>query len=170
MAQVRNTKVIWGLLVLTLAATGWVSVAQEADAVALNERPRPGVGVRHAADPAAQPTSDEERLALDLTLRLPIVGEPTDLFSIDKPASQQTQEDQAPPAVEVPPLPYTYAGKLVEGEQLIVFLMRGNRNHAVSVGDVVDRVWKLDAIEPARLLFSHIPTRTEVPLLIGERS
>ena len=92
------------------------------------------------------------------------------MFSIDKPAGQQAQEDQAPPAVEVPPLPYTYAGKLAEEDKLIVFLMRGNRNHAVSVGDVVDRVWKLDAIEPARLLFSHIPTQTEVPLLIGERS
>ena len=118
----------------------------------------------------AKPANEGVAAVLDVTMRTPIVGEPADLFSLDKPADKASSHEAEVPVIEVPALPYTYAGKLIEDDKLIVFLVRGNRNHAVTVGDTVDRVWKLNAVEPNRLLFSHIPSQTEVPLQIGESS
>jgi hypothetical protein len=180
MAGPRKNKVLWGLLAFTLAATAWVSVADAPDSVAARDVPKPATAVERGKasqdkssrdnSSIAKPAAAEDGWGLNPTKRAPIVGEPQDLFALEKPVEQPSQAGKDAPAVEVPALPYSYAGKLAEGDRLVVFLMRGNRNHALTIGDVVDRVWRLEAIEPARLLFSHIPTQTEVPLLIGERS
>ena len=170
MAEPAKNNVLWGLLALTLAATAWVSAADAPDAVVARESPKPAAAAERGKASMTKPAAAEDRWTLNLTKRALIVGEPLDLFATEKPVEQSSLDGKEAPVVEVPALPYSYAGKLAEGDRLIIFLMRGNRNHALTVGDVVDRVWRLEAIEPARLLFSHIPTQTEVPLLIGERS
>ena len=73
-----------------------------------------------------------------------------------------------PPKPTTPPLPFSYAGKLVEEGNALVFLTQGNRNLAVRSGDVIDGVWRVESIRPPTMMMSYLPLKTVVPLVIGE--
>ena len=63
---------------------------------------------------------------------------PVDLFAVRswEPAPLKSAKTQ-PGAVNAPPLPFTYLGKVMEGESFVVFLSEGGRTHLVRSGDVV---------------------------------
>jgi hypothetical protein len=110
-------------------------------------------------------------MTLDLSpLQRPRIGiAPGELFDNELPPARQAELAAAavPPAPTVPPLPYTYAGKLIDGDNYIIFLTHGDKNYSVRVGDTLGD-WRIKAIRPPQMILSYLPMQAEVPLMIGE--
>ena len=165
----------WLLLIalaVTLGATLWSTRnSDEADTVQLAPRapstsihqPRPRTS---AADVKAANTAS---LDLERLKRTPWQDSDHNLFSGAQTLAQTPAETQvtAQQALEIPPLPFTYAGKLEDHGQYTVFLSIGDKNISVKTGDVVGD-WKVKEITPTRMILSYQPLRADVPLMIGE--
>ena len=176
---------LWLALALTVAITLWTALTDEDEAAGLlAQRPaaRPpttGVPRPSVADRRANPSRRAMRVAdaapasmvLDLTpLQQPRIGSaPGELFDNGLSPDKQAElaAAAAPPKPTVPALPYTYAGKLIDGDRYIVFLTEGDRNYSVRVGDTLGD-WRVKAITPPQMILSYVPMQAEVPLKIGE--
>jgi hypothetical protein len=66
--------------------------------------------------------------------------------------------------------PFTYAGKVAEGGRLVVFLLDGEKSHAVQLGDVIEDVWKIKSITPPTMTLKNIPLKVEIQMEIGANS
>lgn len=159
-------------LAVTLSATLWTTRnGDEADTVQLAPRaprtsihqPRPRTSV---ADVKAANTAS---LDLEKLKRTPWQDSDRNLFSGTPTLAQTPAELQAATqqASEIPPLPFTYAGKLEDHGQYTVFLSMGDKNISVKTGDVVGD-WKVKEITQSRMILSYQPLRADVPLIIGE--
>ena len=153
---------VWLALLLTIVATAWITVSENPEGKPIVLRAEPaGAGRAKQYQNRGVPL-----VALPLfTPRDVIEYDPEDLFPGDPPALEH--EETAPARPTTPPLPYTYAGRLVEHAQPIVFLQRGNHPLTVRSGEVIDGVWRLDAVTQTSLSFSYLPLGTAVPLTFG---
>lgn len=159
---------LWLALALTVAATLWTATNEDdtaADApMAARAYARPRAAIPCSVRPSVPPAT------LDLTvLHQPRLGAaPGELFDSEPPPDKQAElVAAAPPPPAVPPLPYIYAGKLIDGDSYIVFLSEGDKNYSVRVGDALGD-WRVKAIRPPQMILSYVPMQAEVPLMIGE--
>lgn len=161
-ARKKSAPWVWPALLLTIAATAWITVSEDPEGEPMVLRAEPA-GAGRAKQ---QDTRSEFAAALPLfTPRVPIEYDPEDLFPGDPPTLEP--DEAAPAKPTTPPLPYTYAGRLIEHAQPIVFLQRGNHSLAVRSGEVIDGVWRLDEVTQTSLSFSYLPLGTAVPLTFG---
>ena len=65
-----------------------------------------------------------------------------------------------PPAPTAPALPFVYLGKYSEGNVQLVILSRGNRVLTAAQGDVIETNYRIERIEPAKVLFTYLPLGT----------
>lgn len=72
-----------------------------------------------------------------------------------------------PPPPAPPPLPFTYLGTLLEDGKLTVFLTRQDQNYAVKPGDTVDGMYRVDSVEPQRVVFTYLPLNLQQSLATG---
>lgn len=72
-----------------------------------------------------------------------------------------------PPPPTAPPLPFAYLGKLVDGSEIAVFLARGDQNHSVRAGDVVDSTYRVDQVGENAVVFTYIPLDIKQTLTVG---
>ncbi len=102
-------------------------------------------------------------------LQRPLIhSEPKPLFST-RAAEIAAQQAAAPePLPQVPPLPFTYAGKMIEDGRYTVFLLAGERSLAVHAGEVLEQGWRVKAIKPPNMIFWYTPLKAEAVLDIGE--
>ena len=158
----KRQPLVWGGLVLTLAATAWVAASENVGQEELLVKPG------HRVSPAVV-TGDGGASAEVLAYRprALIVAEPEDLFPVEA-LPDEVAETLPPPKPTTPTLPFSYAGKLVEDGNALVFLIDGNRNLAVRTGDVIDGVWRIESIRPPTIILAYLPLKTVVPLVIGE--
>ncbi|HET8730825.1 MAG TPA: hypothetical protein VFM34_06915 [Moraxellaceae bacterium] len=56
-----------------------------------------------------------------------------------------------------PPLPFNYLGKMVRDGEVVVFLGQGENVEALSRGDEVNEVWRLESIGEQALQFRYLP-------------
>lgn len=74
----------------------------------------------------------------------------------------------APVAPTAPPLPYTFIGKYGRGaDGTVYFLTRGDRVYDVKQGDVLDGIYRLDAVSDGQLTFTYMPLDERQTLSIG---
>lgn len=66
-----------------------------------------------------------------------------------------------------PPMPFRFIGKLDQGEQLQVFLLRGTQLHVVKVGDVIDEQYRVDSISGTQMKLVFLPLQAAQTLTIG---
>ena len=160
---------LWLALALTVTATLWTATNEDdtaADApMAARADARPLAAIPRSVRPSVPPAT------LDLTvLQQPRLGAaPGELFDSEPPPDKQAElaAAAAPPPPVVPVLPYTYAGKLIDGDSYIVFLSEGDKNYSVRAGDALGD-WRVKAIRPPQMILSYVPMQAEVPLMIGE--
>ena len=128
-------------------------------------------------------TAADASRALDLSrLQRPRSAEPTDdLFGHSdfapapkplpkRPIARSADEIAAAPAPmppAPPPVPFTYLGRLAEGEQTTVFLAAGDRNLVVKAGDVIDNTYRVDEVGERVLMLTYLPQNVQQPLPIG---
>jgi len=160
-AQKKNAPWVWPALLLTLGATAWAALSEEpAEDLAV---PRPEKDSRPLLIKAK---SDAAPAALPMfTPRAVVQYDPENLFPGDAPPQEAIET--APAKRTTPSLPFTYAGKLVENDQAIVFLQHGQSALSVKAGDVIDGTWRVESVSSSSLLFSYLPLGTVVPLTFG---
>ncbi|WP_416050909.1 hypothetical protein [Cupriavidus basilensis] len=117
-----------------------------------------------ASEPAARPVSEaapRERLA---ALRAPLSPDTGhDPFSVSSwlppPAPPAPPAPaQPPPAPTAPPLPFAYVGALgADASKEQMFLSSGDRLLIVSLGDVIDGQYRLEAITATGATFTYLP-------------
>jgi hypothetical protein len=139
------------------------------------------VGMDTAHLPAADaPRAEAVRfLELHLERLTQRVGrEPVaDLFDArpwDALAAEEGRRNAPPPLPplppQAPPLPFGFMGKLIEGEEVTVFLTNGARNWVVRAGDTIDGVYRVDDIGDERMTLTYLALQLPQELTIGEKT
>ena len=72
-----------------------------------------------------------------------------------------------PPPPQAPPLPFSYMGKLAEDQSTTVFLISGDRNLVVKLGDVIDNTYRLDEVTDSTVVLTYLPINQRQSLPIG---
>lgn len=72
-----------------------------------------------------------------------------------------------PPPPTAPPLPLTFIGKKFEKGQWEVFVSHGERIHVLKATDVIDGLYRVDAVQPPRMDLTYLPLNQAQQLDIG---
>lgn len=169
MAMTTRTRwlVLGGLLTATLVAVVWLD-EQSAETPVTVAEPRKNNADRKAqTQPAKAPPG---RLALEKLQRAQS-SEAEQVEDIFKAKSwfvpPPPPKPVPPPPPTAPPLPFKYMGKLVEEGKLTVFISNQERNYAVKTGDTIDGAYRVDSVDPQRVLFTYLPLNMQQTLAIG---
>lgn len=154
-------------LLLTLAAAFGMSGEEAADAVVVASLvTKPAPSREEAGAPAAQ---GEMTPSLALPQRQPLHLGSRDMFASASwyvPPPPPKPEPPPPPAP--PPLSLVFIGKMLEGDQLTVFLNWQNRSLTVKSGDKIDDIYRVDEIRPPQMTLTYLPLNMQQTLYIGE--
>lgn len=158
----RLSRSIFAALLLAIAAA--LSASLWPQPLELPDTPRVS-GI-----PTAQPGAGEVAFRPYLTLNTPAPDEspapappppppPPQILASTQVAPIDT-EPTVSPGHDVNGVPYLYLGRMRDGTRQLAFLALGDDNFAIGVGETIADEWQLNAIEPSRLTFLHIPSQT----------
>jgi hypothetical protein len=169
-----------GLLAATLAAAAWVGErsAPDSELVAASE---PDAKAASSQSPRAEAASKPAQLNLEKLQSRDLGGVTRDPFSaprprVAKPAPaplpappvQVVAAPPPPPPPSAPPLPFTYMGKLVEGDNVAVFLSQGERNLVVRQGQTIDSIYRVERIAESAITLTYLPLDQRQTIVIGD--
>lgn len=174
--------IVFGGLALTLVAVYAVDdePQRHPGRAASNPRASSELRERSTREPGATSTAPSTpsasspsafSLALDLTRlkRSSNAPQTTDAFGVrdwnppprkltpKEAAAQRAAAEAPPPPPQAPPLPFVYVGSLGDEDQMIVFLAQQETNHAVKKGDVINGTYRVEEIEPGRVVLTYLP-------------
>lgn len=166
LSQRQRWTVIGGALAVTVALVIGSGNGPEDGVVEPETRPVPQAGVATEPGKAAGPAETAPGLRAGRGDPGGGPGEIRDLFA------QQTWHVAPPPAAagppQLPPLPFEYMGRLIDGGRVTVYLEdEEERNLAVRQGDVIDGTYRVKRITPAAVTFVYIPMNKQQVLEIG---
>jgi hypothetical protein len=69
-----------------------------------------------------------------------------------------------PPQPTAPTLPFTFIGRMLDGNEVTVFLSSSDRRYAVKEKDVLDDTYRVDRIGEGEAVLTHLPTNTQQTL------
>jgi len=73
-----------------------------------------------------------------------------------------------PPPPQAPPLPFTFMGKLIDANEVTVFLTNGIQNWVVGAGDTIEAAYRVDAIGDRVMTLTYLALGQQQALAIGE--
>jgi len=156
-----------GAIVLALAGT-WL--AERRDNQPAGRQRERAVADTPMAEPTPIPNVDLDRLAQRVQ-----TDPEADLFNARSWEALAADEGgrsapppPPPPPPQAPALPFTFMGKLIDGEQVVVFLTNGARNWVVRAGDTIDGVYRVDAIGDERMRLTYLALDIPQELAVGE--
>lgn len=74
-----------------------------------------------------------------------------------QPPAPKSSAVLAPVAPAAPPMPYRFAGKLVQGGQHSVLLAKGDRVFPIKQGETLDGEYRVEAIEESQITLIYMP-------------
>jgi len=84
------------------------------------------------------------------------------------PAPAVSEVPSAPQAPVAPPMPFTYMGSYApDGAQPVFFLTRGDRVYDVRVGDTLDEIYHVDALNNGQLVLTYKPLNIQQTIITG---
>jgi hypothetical protein len=158
--------VLGGLLALTLYLV-WNSPQPE---IRLASAP----ASTRAASIALNQTSITAPMSLDYRLvpRAQAVDEVVDLFAPAVVKRPQVDVNpvvkQVAPAPQAPPLPFTFVGKITEGDGVKIFLQADNVLYSPKVGEIFAQQYKLAGAENGKLSLIYLPLNITQTMFYGE--
>jgi hypothetical protein len=72
-----------------------------------------------------------------------------------------------PPPPTAPPLPFTFVGKRFDSGRWEVFVNRGEQTLIVRAGQTIDANYRVDSIQPPRMVLTYLPLDEKQTLNIG---
>ncbi len=82
------------------------------------------------------------------------------------PATQASLTPAAPPAP--PAFPFTYIGRVVDRQDVILFLSRNDTQYAVRANDTLDNNYRVDKITDEEAVLTYIPLNTQQTIHFGD--
>jgi hypothetical protein len=175
----------WTVLGLGLLGAGWVAFFADRDST-------PGEVVQ-AAKPAPKPGVQQTRSTrenstdiLELRVRTASSENLKALFATANfappraaPAPAPKAAPAAPPPVAVvappvaapapvaPPLPFIFVGKHFDGARWEVFVSRGEQTLILRAGQTIDANYRVDTVQPPRMVITYLPLDEKQTLNIG---
>jgi hypothetical protein len=73
------------------------------------------------------------------------------------PPKVKAARPSPPPKPVAPPLPYTFAGRMLQDGSVYVFLARGDRVITAKQGDMVDALYRVDSITETQVALTYVP-------------
>jgi len=143
---------------LTLGATAWLASNETEELAEVELAP---VKAKNMTLPSAA----SQLVATNNSLpRINVKNYPSDIFYKIKPVEQQVDAVSEP---EVPPLPFIYTGKVIQDDQLRVFLSSGKKNFIAKQGDILEDMYRIDEIALPNIIFTYLPMNVVQSLSIG---
>lgn len=158
--------VLGGLLGLTLYLA-WNSPEPETLSVkTANPVHATASGQRRGGQPV-QPERD-----FRFALREPAGGEVVDLFApavVKRPPAELKQlAKMAALPPQAPPLPFTFVGRIIEGDGIKVFLQANDVLYPVKVGDTFAQQYKLVGADGGKISLLYLPLNITQTMPYGE--
>jgi hypothetical protein len=153
----RQRWVVYAIvLLLTLTAVRWAGGQDRAEprAPAADRVERPDRPTREPAITDAVPEVKLDRLKRHAGAAA--AGDPFQARSWEPPVVA-VRRNLPPPPPQAPPLPFTYLGKMIDGDTTTVFLARQDRNFVVRPGDTLDGAYRVEAIEEGEMALTYLP-------------
>lgn len=159
------------LAVLTAALAGAGALAYTYSGETKKPAARPVPAARVAATGAAQQQPAPERPAgPTLPSRGGLAETDSTLFSSHSweppPPKVKAGPPPPPPKPVAPPLPYTFAGRMLQDGTVYVFLARGDRVITAKQGDTVDGVYRVDSITETVVGLTYVPLNEKQTLAV----
>ena len=157
---------IWLALIATLGACWWVEQSDPASDVVPQ---RVQVPARRLAQQLALAAPGVQLHATmpvpPVTLLNPVTldaeASPRANLFVAMPAGGSAQPVEAPP---LPVNPYTYAGRLHEGDRWAVFLTDGQQQYVCHLGDRFADGWQVTRLDQQVLVLTHAKQQFEIKL------
>jgi hypothetical protein len=73
-----------------------------------------------------------------------------------------------PPAPTAPPLPFTYMGRYVDSDSLIIVLLKDDRIYTATEGEVIDSTYRMEKATPGKVNLTYLPLNTKQFLRTGD--
>jgi len=139
-------------------------------------QPAKTVAVARTAHGVAAPAPPATRSLLQLAHRVVDQAAAGALFAAHSwyvapppaPAPAVSEVPSAPQAPVAPPMPFTYMGSYApDGAQPVFFLTRGDRVYDVRVGDTLDEIYHVDALNNGQLVLTYKPLNIQQTIITG---
>lgn len=153
----RGRWLVWlAALAATVAAALWVGGAEE-------DRPEGARGTARGEQAVPPlPALELERLARR-GMPEPVADPfPAKSWYVPPPPAPKMRE-----TAKAPPLPFTFAGRMMTEDGTVVFLSRQNRNYAVREGDVIDGTYRVERIADRTMTLVYLPLSQKQQLVLG---
>jgi hypothetical protein len=117
-----------------------------------------------AAPPAAADVLDELKL-----VRQRRAGSVQDLFPGQAPVAPAARPVNArvepPPVPVAPPLPFSYLGRMKNGERALVYLRKNGQGMVIAEsGATIDNLYRVESISDSAVDFTYLPLGTKQAL------
>lgn len=83
------------------------------------------------------------------------------------PPPQQPANSLPPPLPSAPSLPFTFIGRMVDGNEVILFLSKNGRQYTVKANDVLDDTYRLDKITDSDAVLTYLPMNIQQTLVFN---
>ena len=101
--------------------------------------------------------------------RQPLPEDVKDMFAGKSWYDASPPAKQKPEKLSAPPLPFVYMGQLAEqGEKAVILLAKQDRSYAVSEGDVLDNIYRVDEVKAPLMTVTYLPLNIKQTIRIGE--
>ena len=97
-------------------------------------------------------------------------GDPFSPRSFAPPPARRAQAapGASEPPPSAPPLPFAYAGKLVQDGRTEFFVLRGDELISIAAGQNIDADYRVEAISASSIAFTYLPLKTRQSLELEE--
>ena len=86
-----------------------------------------------------------------------------------KPRYVSPPQSLQPSPPTAPPLPYQLMGSFQDPDKkLVIYLSRGDKLYSVSVGDLIDSIYKVESFNAGQLELLYLPLKTRQILRLGD--
>ncbi len=72
-----------------------------------------------------------------------------------------------PPQVTTPTLPFIFIGRMVDGNEVTLFLSKSDRQYTVKEKDILDDTYRVEKISDSDAVLTYLPTDTQQKLLFN---
>ncbi|MDH3317530.1 MAG: cohesin domain-containing protein [Gammaproteobacteria bacterium] len=161
-----RTRVRKGLLLAILAGTLALVVFDSSREGRLTRGPNPFASDVRSVDAgtggSSQSGTGSDSRFLALPGRAQLADPRTNLFSSHSwkpPARKRIAVPPPPPAPSAPPMPYRYAGTLVQGDHVSILLSKGDSVFPIEEGETLDGAYRVESIGDTQVTLIYLPLK-----------
>ena len=133
----------------------------------LKARPRRNAPRRRARACASTSFAATRRRAPRATPSPRIPGTPPPPPPRPKLIAPEPESRTPPPPPVAPPLPFTFLGAFEAGGKRVLYIVEGDKVHAVSEGEVVNELYQVEAVGADEMVFTYLPLKLKQTLSLG---